>query len=885
MRKMIKFLSLSLALAILLSLCIGTWASGELIMPGEREEQLPEVTAEGETAVLPQETEQNELTGANEIEPANEPETADGAEETHTPESAGEEPDPALDGSEIVASGPCGDDLIWTLTADGVLTISGTGDMWDYTWNDRPGWLAWLWEQDDMNIPTIGSVIVNEGVEGIGEGIEFCEYSVYRSSSIFLPTSLKRIGSQAFGNYNYYGIEVVYAGTAEQWYGIDIASYNGALWEAVGYPLQISGSFNDGFQWSLNDGVLTLSGEGAIQVGERERPIDSGVESPWYSYGSVYSIVIEEGIPNIPAWMFLSSNIVSLTIPSTIKEIGDGAFDRCSALVDVSYAGTAEDWLRVSVGDYNIPLIQALGFPVSVSGEADGIVWSLELSGKLTVSGEGALTERLWSDYSFAIRTVVIESGITSIGPYAFRGCPMLEEVSIPTTVTWISEYAFDRTFDMENVRYAGSGSLPEGVLSAADPEVGLVTYGLPIGVVGQAYDVQLLAFDDEGYSRTVTAYYYDYDESIWESVLVEGMPDGLTLGQDGRIAGTPTESIDTRLSITVSWGVDSYTYDNIVLSVVSADELEGLRSSPDENARFIAQREQITVPQGESAWFRFVSPGPGININGYSAAGRILMCDADGLPIHWLWGGGGDFGWAEGYATNAGQEYYIFADAAEGDIVFSIGDSIQVELSQDMERTGGETIAKTAENVSKHFEGSEIGLWDVYTYSTDTDSDLGLLSWGWAWWNEELNIVVPYDVFFEAPTYDCSYGSVTDEELIYNDPARSASLTRPTVGEGETWYQFIQRYEISSPGEKAQGKLQTSVDIYVPAGKTLVWAGDAYRDAASAADVNGDGRIDPADAALLLSGKISMDINNDGRTDGYDALLLLQYAVGLIGF
>ena len=31
------------------------------------------------------------------------------------------------------SSGTCGDDLTWTLTDDGVLTISGTGPMTDYT--------------------------------------------------------------------------------------------------------------------------------------------------------------------------------------------------------------------------------------------------------------------------------------------------------------------------------------------------------------------------------------------------------------------------------------------------------------------------------------------------------------------------------------------------------------------------------------------------------------------------------------------------------------------------------------------------------------------------------------------------------------------------------
>ena len=34
--------------------------------------------------------------------------------------------------ADVVERGICGDDLIWTLDSDGLLTVSGTGDMYDY---------------------------------------------------------------------------------------------------------------------------------------------------------------------------------------------------------------------------------------------------------------------------------------------------------------------------------------------------------------------------------------------------------------------------------------------------------------------------------------------------------------------------------------------------------------------------------------------------------------------------------------------------------------------------------------------------------------------------------------------------------------------------------
>ena len=70
-------------------------------------------------------------------------------------------------------------------------------------------------------------------------------------------------------------------------------------------------------------------------------------------------------------------------------------------------------------------------------------------NGTLTVSGKGAMADYVdphntpWSDYFDNIKTIVIESGVTSIGNAAFVDCKNLESVSIPASVTSIGEAAF----------------------------------------------------------------------------------------------------------------------------------------------------------------------------------------------------------------------------------------------------------------------------------------------------------------------------------------------------------------------------------------------------------------------------------------------------------
>ena len=99
----------------------------------------------------------------------------------------------------IIAQGTCGaqgDNLTWILTSDSVLTISGVGEMRDYSF--------WLHIIDDYehritsNTPfgsNIKTVVIKEGVTSIGKGA----FSGSRSlTSITIPSSLTKVGEQSF---------------------------------------------------------------------------------------------------------------------------------------------------------------------------------------------------------------------------------------------------------------------------------------------------------------------------------------------------------------------------------------------------------------------------------------------------------------------------------------------------------------------------------------------------------------------------------------------------------------------------------------------------------------------------------------------------------------
>ena len=79
----------------------------------------------------------------------------------------------------------------------------------------------------------------------------------------------------------------------------------------------------------------------------------------------------------------------------------------------------------------------------------EGLIWSLNSAGVLTVSGSGAMADypdmaAPWFKYAeYDIKKIVIESGVTSIGDYAFYNCYNLRSVTVPAGVTAIGTSAF----------------------------------------------------------------------------------------------------------------------------------------------------------------------------------------------------------------------------------------------------------------------------------------------------------------------------------------------------------------------------------------------------------------------------------------------------------
>ena len=93
--------------------------------------------------------------------------------------------------------------------------------------------------------------------------------------------------------------------------------------------------------------------------------------------------------------------------------------------------------------------------------QGDNLAWALDSDGTLTISGTGEMHDynyyhldnrTPWFDYNEQIKTVIVKSGVTNIGTYAFFECRALTQVDMADTVRSIGNYAFYTCWDLANV-------------------------------------------------------------------------------------------------------------------------------------------------------------------------------------------------------------------------------------------------------------------------------------------------------------------------------------------------------------------------------------------------------------------------------------------------
>ena len=143
-------------------------------------------------------------------------------------------------------------------------------------------------------------------------------------------------------------------------------------------------------------------------------------------------VILGEGVEKIGIRAFMScESLSSITIPSTVKTIGDNAFYGCYALKSIELP----DGL-VSVGDY-----------VFIESGLESIVFN---------NPDTAIGEKIFKDCK-SLKSVTLPDNLNKITPETFQGCSSLTDVDFPSKLEAINTDAFNGCSSLTDINLPDS--------------------------------------------------------------------------------------------------------------------------------------------------------------------------------------------------------------------------------------------------------------------------------------------------------------------------------------------------------------------------------------------------------------------------------------------
>ena len=285
---------------------------------------------------------------------------------------------------------------MWTIDTDGVLRISGTGAMDDYT---AYGYSSAVLADYFTYRSSIKSIVVEEGITHIGE---YAMQYLSTATSVSIPSTVTSIGKGAFWTCSKITtvtvpetVETLGTGVFQECYALTSASLPSHLTEIPG------GTFY---------GCRALT---SVEI-------PSGVTSigpQAFASTALTSVTLPSGLQAIKGSAFVATNLTEVVSPASVTSIGMSAFSSCDSLTAVYFYGDLPEsggsvfttngmtiyylpgtagWTTANVTGIFIDSIYT--YTLKEWGASSGtcgtnVNWTLDSKGVLTISGSGAMTD------------------------------------------------------------------------------------------------------------------------------------------------------------------------------------------------------------------------------------------------------------------------------------------------------------------------------------------------------------------------------------------------------------------------------------------------------------------------------------------------------------
>ena len=331
---------------------------------------------------------------------------------TLTPEQQQEQvfalADQAREDSKAAAptEGTCGENASWKLEG-GTLTISGTGEMKDYssTNNTYDPWYE--------SRSSITKVVVEQGITSIGN---YAFYQCSNLTQVSLPDSLESIGQDTF--YSCSSLKE-----------INIPNHVNVI---KAYAFEYCSSL---LQIDIPSGITEISG------------------STFQSCSSLKYVTIPDSVVTIGNGAFKYCNALKdVTIPDSVVRIGGNAFESCKSLATVAIPNSV-----VNIDYYafnncmNVKEVELADSVVNLGEKAFSGCTSLK---SIRLSEQLSAINNETFNGCKNLTNIIIPDNVATIGQYAFQNSG-LKQITLGAALTSISRMAFYQS-DLSEIYFTG---------------------------------------------------------------------------------------------------------------------------------------------------------------------------------------------------------------------------------------------------------------------------------------------------------------------------------------------------------------------------------------------------------------------------------------------
>ncbi|MBQ6223335.1 MAG: leucine-rich repeat protein, partial [Solobacterium sp.] len=198
-------------------------------------------------------------------------------------------------------------------------------------------------------------------------------------------------------------------------------------------------------------------------------------DGAFYECTSLSSVIIQDGVQSIGYKAFyMCSSLTTITIPGSVTSIGESAFYECTSLFSITLA---EGVISIGAGAFdNCNSLSSIIIPDSVTSIGGDAFFRCSNIKKITI-GKGITSIPDGTYYSYygassewfrgctSLEEVILPSTMTYIGKYAFRSCSSLATIEIPGSVTSIGEGAFAECSNLKKITIGeGITSIPDSI-------------------------------------------------------------------------------------------------------------------------------------------------------------------------------------------------------------------------------------------------------------------------------------------------------------------------------------------------------------------------------------------------------------------------------------